>query len=63
MLKKLTTKGINKQTKEFAERTANLPCSYSFLMNCREAGGGQVSIYNSGTEIFSLVDVLNFPKA
>ncbi|MDQ1350051.1 MAG: hypothetical protein QG657_352 [Acidobacteriota bacterium] len=63
MLKKLTTKGLNKQTKEFEERTANLPCSYSCMMNCRAAGGGQVSIYNSGTEIFSLLDVLNFPKA
>lgn len=38
MLKKLTTKGLNKQTKEFEERTANLTCSYSCLMYCIEEG-------------------------
>ncbi|HLP46966.1 MAG TPA: hypothetical protein VK469_13515 [Candidatus Kapabacteria bacterium] len=63
MLKKLTTKGVNKQINEFEERTANLPCSGECLSKCLEVGGGRFSIYNSGLEYISLPNVLNFPKA
>ncbi|MCU0289170.1 MAG: hypothetical protein MUF15_22595 [Acidobacteria bacterium] len=59
MLKKLTTRGVNEKTKEFEERTANLPCSYECLMHCREFGG-QFTIYNSGLDYVSLLDVTIF---
>jgi hypothetical protein len=39
MLKKLTTKGVNPQTKEIEERTANLVCSAICNQDCRLYGG------------------------